>query len=184
MKSKNSSLLIVAALVIVCAALSRIILFPYNYSPIIAMAVFCGAVIKDKKLAFVLPLLAMLLSDVIFELAHQGDGFWGWGQLIHYGIFALITIIAFNFKKLTVINVVLFTVTGTLVFFLLSNSVFFLIDNRIYHLYPQDLNGYFTCLDAGIPFLKKGLLTDLSYSALFFGSYYLLEKYAFKKVVA
>ena len=184
MKFKNPSLIIVAALVILLAAFSRIVLYPNNFSPILAMAIFCGAMFRDKKLAFILPLSAMLLSDGIFEIAHKGDGFWGWGQLVHYGIFALITILAFNFKKLTVLNVVLYTVAGTFIFFLLSNSVFFFIDNRIYHLYTQDTNGYMTCLDAGLPFLKKSLTADLTYSTVFFGSYYLMHKYAFKNVIA
>lgn len=184
MKFKNPSIIIVAALIILLAAFSRIVLYPNNFSPILAMAVFCGAMFRDKKLAFILPLLAMLLSDTVFEMAHTGDGFWGWGQLMHYGIFALITIFAFSFKKLNIINVLLYTVGGTLLFFLLSNSVFFFIDNRIYHLYTQDLNGYMTCLDAGLPFLKTSLAADLTYSTLFFGSYYLLGKYAFKNSIA
>ena len=184
MKLKNPSLIIVAALIIIIAAFSRIVLFPNNFSPIVAMAIFCGAVFKDKKLAFVLPLLAMLLSDLIFEMAHKGDGFWGWGQLSHYGIFALITIIAFNLKKLNVLNILMFTVSGTLLFFFLSNSVFFFIDNGIYHLYTTNFNGYVNCLTAGLPFLKNAFVADLSYSAIFFGTYYLLNKYAFKTAIA
>ena len=173
---------LVAILIILAAALSRLVLYPLNFSPVIAMAIFGGSVIKDKKYAFALPLLAMFLSDLLFEVLNIAPGFWGWGQLIQYSIFALITIVSFNLKKLNVLNVALFTVTGTLLFFLLSNSIFFFVDNNIYHLYSQDVNGYFNCLTAGIPFLKNSLIADLTYSALFFGSYYLLQKYAFKKI--
>jgi hypothetical protein len=184
MKFKNPSLVLVAVLIILLAAFSRIVLYPNNFSPILAMCIFFGAILKDKKLAFVIPVLAMLLSDIVFESAGKGDGFWGWGQILNYSILALITIIAFNLKKLKVVNILLFTIAGTVIFFLLSNSVFFFVDNRIYHLYTQDFKGYINCLGAGLPFLKKSLIADCSYSALFFGSYYLLTKYAFSKKMA
>lgn len=184
MKFRNPSLIVIAALVVITAAFSRIVLYPDNFSPIIAMAVFCGAMFKDKKLAFAMPLLAMLLSDFLFELAHKGNGFWGWGQVVHYGIFMLITVIAFNFKKLNVPNVALFTITGSVVFFLLSNSVFFFFDNTIYHTYPQTISGYFQCLEGGLPFFKTGIVADLTYSTIFFGGYYLLSEFVFKKATA
>ncbi len=184
MKVKNPSLLIVAGLIILLAAFSRIVLFPYNFSPILAMSIFFGAIVADKKMAFAIPLLAMLVSDIIFEAAHRGDGFWGWGQLLHYGIFALITVIAFRLKKLNLINVMGFTIGGSFLFFLLSNSVFFFVDNTIYHLYTNNFQGYLNCLAAGLKFIKNSLTADISYSALFFGSYYLLNKYAFNKITA
>ncbi|MEI7471685.1 MAG: DUF6580 family putative transport protein [Chitinophagaceae bacterium] len=184
MKIKNPSLLIVAGLVILLAAFSRIVLFPYNFSPILAMCIFFGAIVADKKMAFAMPLLAMLLSDIIFEAAHRGDGFWGWGQLLDYGIFAMITVFAFSLKKINLPTVLGFTIGGSLLFFLLSNSVFFFVDNTIYHLYANSFQGYLNCLEAGLPFIKNSLTADISYSAMFFGTYYLLNKYAFSKLTA
>jgi len=182
MKKQDTLLVIIAVLMIIGAALSRVFFYPLNYSPVIAMALFGGSVISNKKLAFALPLFAMLLADILFEVFNIATGFWGWGQLIGYGIFAVITLLGFRLKKISVLNVAGFSVISSLIFFFLSNSAFWLIDNRVYQLYTQDLTGYFNSLIGGLPFLEKGLFVDLAYSALFFGGYVLLQKFAVKRV--
>ena len=185
MKKQSTNTLIIAALLIVVAALSRVFMYPHNFSPMIGMAIFAGAVINDRRLAFALPLLAMFLSDVLFEVFNIAPGFWGWGQLVGYGILALITVIAFSMKKISVLKIAGYSVGSSLLFFFLSNSAFFVFDNPIYHLYPQNFTGYVASLVAGIPFLKTGMIADLVYSAVLFGSYYLVQHYAFnKKAVA
>jgi len=149
------------------------------------MAVFAGAVIKDRRLAFALPVLAMFLSDVLFDVFNIAPGFWGWGQLVGYGILALITIIAFSMKKINVLSVAGYSIGSSLLFFFLSNSAFFVFDNPIYHLYPQNSGGYIDSLIGCLPFLKTGILADLVYSTILFGTYYLMQKYALdKKAVA
>jgi hypothetical protein len=183
LKQKTSSILI-AAILIVAAAVSRVVLYPHNFSPVIGMAIFAGAVLVDKKLAFVLPIAAMLLSDIMFEVFNIAPGFWGWGQLVGYGILALITMFSFTMKKINVQNVLGYSIISSLVFFFLSNSATFIFDNPIYHLYPQTGSGYYACLVAGIPFLKNGLVADLTFSVLLFGSYYLVQQYGFGKKVA
>ncbi|MBS1497241.1 MAG: hypothetical protein JSU03_13770 [Bacteroidetes bacterium] len=183
MKKQQTSLIVVATLLVVIAALSRVILYPHNFSPIIGMALFAGAVIMDKKLAFVLPIAAMLLSDVLFEVFNIAPGFWGWGQIVGYGILALITVMAFTMKNRSVWNILGYSVASSLLFFFLSNSGYFFIENHTYHTYPQTASGYVACLEAGIPFLKSGVLADLTYSFVLFGSYFLLQKFAFNKKV-
>jgi hypothetical protein len=181
MMKQNTTMFLIAAVMILAAALSRIAFYPLNFSPVIAMALFGGAVFKDKKLAFALPLLAMFLSDFIFEITNIATGFWGWGQLVGYGILALITVFGFNLKKINVQNVTGFSIVSSLIFFLLSNTSVWIFDTTTY---AQNFGGWVNCLAAGIPFLKNGLAADLVYSALFFGGFVLMEKYAFKKVVA
>jgi len=186
MNKQSTSTILIASLLIIVAAVSRVIMYPDNFSSIIAMAIFAGAVIKDKKLAFALPLLAMFLSDVLFEVFNIAPGFWGWGQLVGYSILALITIIAFSMKKVSVFKVAGYSIGSSLLFFWLSNSAFFIFDNPVYHLYPSTFGGYIASLVAGIPFLKTSLIADLVYSGVLFGTYYLIQNYAFsnKKAVA
>lgn len=181
MNKQNTSTLLIAVLLIVIAALSRVILYPHNFSPVIGMAVFSGAVIKDRKFAFILPLLAMFLADVIFEVSGIADGFWGWGQLVGYAILGLITIIAFSMKKINIFSVAGYSIGSSLLFFFLSNSAFFVFDNPVYHTYSPDLNGYIATLAGGLPFLKTGIIADLVYSTVLFGSYFLAGRYAFNK---
>ncbi len=185
MNKQSTSTLIIAVLLIIIAALSRVFLYPDNFSPIIGMAIFAGAVIKDRRLAFALPLIAMFLSDVIFEVSGIAEGFWGWGQLVGYGILALITIIAFSMKKINVVSVAGYSIGSSLLFFFLSNSAFFIFDNPIYHTYTQDFKGYIASLVGGLPFLKTGIVADLVFSTVLFGTYFLVKNYAFgKKAVA
>jgi len=175
----------IAILLIVAAALSRVLLYPHNFSPIIGMAVFAGAVIKDRRLAFALPIVAMFLSDVLFEVFNVAPGFWGWGQLVGYVILALITVIAFNLKKISAFSVAGYSIGSSLLFFFLSNSAFFVFDNPLYHTYTSNFQGYINCLAGGLPFLKTGIVADLIYSGVLFGAYYGAEKYVFnKKAVA
>lgn len=181
MNKQNRTTLIIAALLVVVAALSRVALYPYNFSPVIGMAVFSGAVIKDRRLAFALPLFSMFLADVIFEVSGIAQGFWGWGQLVGYGILALITVIAFSMKKINILTIAGYSIGSSLLFFFLSNSAFFVFDNPIYHTYTQDFSGYMATLVGGLPFLKTGLVADLVYSTILFGSYFLVQRAAFAK---
>ena len=60
----NKSVLIAFGLLILSASLYRAWPGrPFGFAPQMAMALFAGAMIKDKRWAFVLPLLSMFLSD-------------------------------------------------------------------------------------------------------------------------
>ena len=176
MKQEKSTI-ILASLLVILAAVSRVIMYPDNFSPIIGMAIFAGAVFSDKRLAFILPIVAMLLSDVMFETFNIATGFWGWGQLVGYGILILITFLAFSMKKQKPGYILAYSIGSSLIFFLLSNLSFFLIDNRIYQLYTQDTTGLINCYIAALPFLKTGILADLVYSFTLFGTYHLVRNY-------
>ncbi|MEX1203063.1 MAG: DUF6580 family putative transport protein [Ferruginibacter sp.] len=179
---QNTSLLLIAIAIILAAAISRVAFYPITYSPVIAMALFGGAVIKDKKWAFALPLFAMFLSDFLFEVSGIAAGFWGWGQLVGYGILGMITIVGFAIKKINVQVVAGFSILSTLLFFFLSNSSVWLLDTSL--TYTRSFSGWMSCLAAGIPFLKNDLLTNVVYSGVLFGGYVLLKKYVLKNVIA
>lgn len=176
MKKQQNLSILIASVLILLAAISRVALYPHNFSPMIGMAIFGGAVIKDKRLAFALPLLSMFVSDIMFEVFNVAQGFWGWGQLIGYAIFGLITVIAFNLKKVNVVNVVGYSLISSVIFFLLSNLAFFIIDNPVYLTYSQDFNGFIMCYIKALPFFKTSVIADMVYSGLLFGVYYQVTK--------
>ena len=181
MNKQNSTQFIIAVLLILIAAISRVIMYPDNFSPIIGMAIFAGSTLKDKRLAFILPIFSMLLSDIMFEVFNIAPGFWGWGQLVGYGILALITIIAFNLKKVNVKNVIGYSLMSSVIFYVLSNLSFFLIDNPVYHTYTHDSNGFMQCYIQALPFLRTSLVADLVYSGILFGTYYAITSIVAKK---
>src|SRR6202795_1099828 len=55
------TMLIVA--MILFAAIIRIVPHPWNLAPVGAMALFSGAVVRNRVMAFVFPLLALLAGD-------------------------------------------------------------------------------------------------------------------------
>ncbi len=184
MNRQNKTSIIIAVLLVLAAAVSRVIMYPHNFSPMVGMAIFAGATFADKRFAFALPVCAMLLSDIMFEVFNIAPGFWGLGQAVGYGIFALITILAFTMKKVTTIKVIGYSLVSSVVFFLLSNLSFFLIDNPVYHMYSQNAQGLLDCYVNALPFFRTSLIADLVYSGVLFGAYYLLQNAAVKKSVA
>src|SRR5260370_4744902 len=85
---------------ILLAALSRLIPHPPNFTPIGAMALFGGACFADRRIAFIVPLAAMLLSDLAIGLL-SGDMSLGLHRLIPavYGTFGLIVFLGFWLRK-------------------------------------------------------------------------------------
>jgi len=184
MYKQNKTSVIIAVLLVVAAAVSRVLLYPHNFSPMVGMAIFAGATFTDKKLAFALPIFSMLLSDIMFEVFNIAPGFWGWGQLVGYGIFALITVLAFTMKRVSVVNVIGYSLVSSVIFFLLSNLSFFLIDNPVYHTYTQNFDGFINCYTQALPFFRTSIIADLVYSVVLFGTYYAVQNFAVKKSVA
>ena len=57
---------------IAAAALSRLLPHPPNFAPIEAMALFGGAYFASRRLAFLVPLLAMAASDLLLGAVRGG----------------------------------------------------------------------------------------------------------------
>ena len=182
MNKQNKTLFLSAVVMIVFAALTR--LFPHypNFTAIGAIAVFGGSVIKDKKMAFILPLAALLLSDICLQLFTPIQGFYGKDQFFVYGAFILITWLATFMGKRNVANVAFAAVWSGLIFFLISNFSVWLFSNGFY---PKTLAGLGAAYWAAVPFyqgqltgsfLLNGIVGDLLFSAILFGAYALVEK--------
>lgn len=180
MNLNRKNVFIWAALLIFAAAASRLVLYPFNFSPIIAMALFSGAVIADKKYAFLLPLLAMFLSDVLFEVFNIAPGFWGMGQVVNYALLALITVIGFGIQKPGVLRIAGFSIASSILFYLVSNTGVWAFEG----MYTKDLAGLNASLVAGLPFLKNGIVNDLAYCGILFGGYALITHFSSRRAVA
>ena len=143
-----------------------------NFSPVAAVALF-GGVYFSKKMAFVLPVAIMFISDIFI-------GFYEIGIMVGvYGSFLLCVVLGFwlkQHKKWTTIlgNVLL----ASLIFFFLTNfSVLFFAA-----WYPKTINGLIECYIMAIPFFKNSLFGNLFYAGAFFGAYELIiEKEKFFK---
>jgi hypothetical protein len=166
---------------------------PFGFAPQIAMAIFGGAVIKDKRLAFILPLLSMLLSDAIYEVLYVNGvfnikGFYS-GQWVNYILFAGLTVFGFMMKKVNIKNVLGFTISGSFLFFIFSNFTTWLGGGGFGR--PQTFNGLIQCYGDALAFsrdygLIKGfagnfIIGDIFFALILFGSYYFINKPSFSK---
>ena len=66
----DKSIIVSFILLVIIASLYRIMPGrPLGFAPQNAMALFSGSIVKDKKFSFLLPILSMLISDIIYEIS-------------------------------------------------------------------------------------------------------------------
>ena len=111
----------VLAGMVLLAALSRLLPHPPNFTPIAAMALFGGAYFVNKRTAFAVPLLALVVSDIGLTFT-MGYEFFTTMRIVIYGCFAVITMIGFLLRsRVKVLNVVLASLSGAVLFFVITN---------------------------------------------------------------
>jgi hypothetical protein len=173
----NKHLVLTLIVLIIVAALYRIIPErPFGFAPQWAMCLFAGAVIRDKKWAFAIPVFSLFISDLIYQLLYikglsSMPGFYS-GQITNYLLFAGMTIIGFFMKKINVANVVLYSLIICSAFFLLSN--YFVWSNNAGFFRPHTFNGLILTYMDGLPFFGYSILSTLMFSAVLFGGWKLI----------
>jgi hypothetical protein len=170
--SMNNKNLQFAAVLVLIAAVSRLIPHPWNFTPVTAMALFAGAVIKDKRWAFPLVMLSMLISDLLvnYFLYNSSPSISYFASLPTLGVYAGIGVIfllgSSLGKKLTLARTGLFAVAGSLSFFLITN--FFCWPGN--PMYAQNISGLMQSYIMAIPFMGN-IAGDVIYSTLLVGVY-------------
>ena len=135
---------------IVIAAVIR--LFPHipNVTPITAMALFSGVYFTDKKYAFIIPILAMFLSDLFLGFSLI--------SLFVYAAFILVGYIGIASKKMNVKTILISSIS----FFIITNFGVWLIG------YPKTMNGLLECYTLAIPFFRNSLIGDFFYAGVMY----------------
>ncbi len=168
--------LIIGSFLILVAALSRLLPHPDNFTPIAAMALV-GGVYLEKRYALIIPLVALIISDLFIGFHNT--------ILFVYGSFIIIGLLGIwlksHKKPLPIIGTALF-----------SSSLFFIITNFGVWLtgggwfYPKTWAGLVECYTMAIPFYRNTLAGDLIYVAVLFGlfelSAYAVRQYERKAV--
>ena len=164
------------ALLVLLAALSRLIPHPANFAPIGGMALFGAAYCSRRVWAFIIPIVAMWISDLVLNNVVYGEYFdrfvWFYnGAWFTYGAFALITLLGlFTLKRIRIPNLLFSALAASVIFFLVSNFGVWFSGT----MYPKDFGGLVACYAAGIPFFKYTVLGDLFYTGIFFGAFELV----------
>jgi hypothetical protein len=148
-----------------------------NFTPLGAMALFGGCYLKESWKAYLMPLMTLWLTDIIINrfLIYGNWVFFYDGFLWVYGVFALIVLLGtLMLKKVNLLTVIGTGITASLAHWLITDFGVWLGGgtNPFTGLpYTKDLQGYWDCLVAALPFLKNFLLGTLGYSLVLFGGF-------------
>ncbi|SDT89729.1 hypothetical protein SAMN05444156_0536 [Verrucomicrobium sp. GAS474] len=168
----NPRFTFLASLVLAAAAL-RVIPHPANFTPVAAIALFAGARFADRRMAFLVPLAAMALSDLVLNLRSPNLALALTILPIVYAAFALTVVLGFLLRGRS--NALAIAGTGVL-----ASVLFFGVTNlgvwAVGGIYPHTATGLADCYAAAIPFYRNGLLGTLFFSAVLFGGFALAER--------
>jgi hypothetical protein len=156
---------IVILAMIALAAVLRVMPHPWNFTPVGAMALFSGAVVKDRRLAFLFPLVALFIGDI----------FVGFHKLMPLVYASFLVDVALGYwirDHRTVARIGGVTLLGAWQFFLVTNfGVWALLQG-----FPRNAAGLAACYLAGLPLLLNTLAGDAFYTTIFFGAFALAER--------
>lgn len=137
-----------------------------NVSPITALALFTGAYLADRKLAMLIPLVAMFIGDLVLGLHNM--------MFFVYGAFALIAFVGVFISTRVCGHVVIAaSLVSSVLFFLVTNFGVWMLSGY----YPMTFEGLLTCYTAAIPFFQMTLMGDLFFVGIMFGLFMALEHF-------
>jgi hypothetical protein len=144
---------------LVLGIFSRLIVHSWNFTPVIALALFGGVYLKRKQ-AIIVPLILFAVTDLI--LGFHKVMFFTWGSVV------LIAAAGLWIKK----NKNLKTVLGgglasAVLFYVVTNFGVWLVTG----MYPMTFAGLLECYTMGIPFFRGTLVGTFVYGFILFGLY-------------
>ncbi|MEK7496884.1 MAG: DUF6580 family putative transport protein [Patescibacteria group bacterium] len=170
--------LVISIILILLVVTGRLIPHVWNVTPIIAVALLAGAVLP-RRWAFVVPLLAMFLSDAII-------GFYKLPVMLTvYGSFAASAIIGFWLRPEVGVNhtsratrfnsfkIIGASITSSTIFFLTTNFAVWATADW----YSKTMDGLLLSYTLGLPFFRNMLLGDIIFSGVLFGVWALAVNY-------
>jgi hypothetical protein len=147
------------------AAFVRLLPHPPNFAPIAAMALFGGAYFNKKWAAFLVPLTAMFVTDLILGF-HETM----WAVYLSFGLIVVIGMTMLRTKKVS--SIFLASVISSVSFFIITNFGIWISTGY----YAKTSVGLAACYTAAIPFFHQTLLSDLFFVGVLFGAYHLAKQ--------
>ena len=145
--SKNE--IITVSIMVAIAAATRFLPHPPNFTAIGGMALFGAATLTNKKLAFIVPIMAMLISDLFIP-----NGF----DLSVYTAFIAIAALGLFISNIKgPMPVIVGSISASVIFFAISNFGVWASQA----MYTKNAIGLISCFEAAIPFFPNTLAGDL-----------------------
>lgn len=175
MNEKKPGFQPVALTLTFAAALLRLVPHPPNFAPVGATALFGGSRLRGWQ-AYLVPLLAMLITDPIRSYFEGGFPAYSWGTLVIYGCFMISVVLGRVFLRGTNKpgKIAAVALAGSVQFFLITNFFVWCAGS----MYAHNLAGLLECYTAALPFFGYTVLGDLFYCGVLFGAYAFLKRYS------
>ena len=164
-KGNTAIRMAVVVAMIALVAVLRILPHPWNFAPVGAMALFGGALLRNKRAAFLLPLAALFAGDLIL----------GFHRLMPVVYASFLVSVAIGFllrERRTAARVTGAALLGAGQFFVVTNFAVWAAGG----FYPLSGAGLAACYVAAVPFFWNTLAGDLLFAALLFGGFALAER--------
>ena len=155
----------ITAGMIVLGACARLLPHPWNFTPMVAIALYSGAKSAKMWTGILATLAAMLISDAVIGFH---SGMW-----VVYGAL-VVTVLAGRFvrERSGVLPIVGGAFVAGLLFFVITNFAVWVGSG----MYPHTLAGLGMCFAAAIPFYGNQLASDAFYTAVLFGGHAVLTR--------
>lgn len=153
---------LITTLFILLGVLTRLIPHTDNFTAVYAIALFSGACFNNKKIALLIPICIMIISDFLLGQSMV---------LSVYISFMLIVLLGFFLKKKDhFLNIISFSITASLIFFFTTNFTVWLSSSPTDGIYycPMNLQGLIKCYMQAIPFFWNTLFSTITYSIIMF----------------
>lgn len=147
---------------IVTIGFTRLLPHPDNVTPVAAMALFGGAIFSNRFIAVIVPLAAMLVSDLFIGFHNTM-----WSVYLSFGLSVLLGMALQNNRSIATTAAA--SIASSIIFFLITNFAVWYSDV----FYPQNFAGLMTSYGAGLPFFRNSVFGDLFFTAVLFGGYHL-----------
>lgn len=149
----RSSSVLSLTIVILLAALTRLLPHWPNFTPVMAMALVGGLYASNKRVSMALPILVMMLSDLLLGLTS------GWAYSFHdtqiWVYLSMLAITGLGVLLSTKKNYSAILIGGTLaglLFFVVTNAAVWFTGS----MYPHSFDGLLASYAAGLAFYKGG----------------------------
>ncbi len=173
----NYKLLLFSVLLVLVSTLSKLFLASKiewsGFSPIVAIALFAGMMIKDKSKSFLLPLVSLFISDIIIEVLFRFklfpfEGLYSY-QILNYSLLLCATLVGWILKGKQINKILAASFVAPTLFFILSNASVWAFASPL--MYPHTTQGLLECLIAGLPFYGHSLMATYIFVPILLVSY-------------
>lgn len=156
---------------VIASIVFRITDHPFNFTPVVAIALLAGCYINRTLLAWIMPVVILWLSDLYLNngpYASYYDGFTWFTSDLFFSLIAMFFIVLIGkylIHKVRMNRILIASLISPVIFFIISNLGAWYALTPIY---SRDFNGLMQCYAAGMPFFRAAFIGDVLFTLVVF----------------